>query len=144
MARAIAKYTVSAEGRDKGNTYIITEMPPRAGHAWACRALFALGAAGADLGNIDVSAGMAGVAAVGFQAFIGGISADAALPLLDELMTCVTVNHGAAERALVDSDIEEIMTIFSLQKEVFMLHAAPFTRGVPSTSESAATPATAG
>lgn len=140
MARTIANYTVTADGRDKGKKFIITEMAPRVGHRWACRALLAMGAAGADIAGLSASSGMAGVASLGFQAFIGGINPDTAQELLDELLTCVTVNHGSMERALIEDDIDEIMTIFSLQKEVFMLHVVPFTSAAPSTSVSTGVP----
>lgn len=145
MARAVEIYK-GATLRDAGKTFVITEMSARAGHEWACRALFAMGAAGADLPDNIAQSGMAGLAVMGLNAFMGGISFDLAKPLLDELLTCVTINHDpsnpATERKLmVDTDIEEISTLFSLQKAVFLLHTRPFTSGVQSTSALAETQA---
>jgi hypothetical protein len=47
-------------------------------------------------------------------------------PLLDELLTCVEFMPDPARpevvRSLIDDDIEEVATIFKLQKEVLALH----------------------
>lgn len=140
MARLVETFT-GATGRDAGKTFIITEMPPRAGHDWACRALFCMGSAGAQIPDNIAQAGIAGLAVMGLNAFMGGINPDQAKPLLDELLTCVRINHDpgnkATERSLmVDIDIEEIATIFSLQKAAFLLHTRPFTSAAQSTSDS--------
>jgi hypothetical protein len=50
---------------------------------------------------------------------------------MDELMECVQIlpNPERPEivRQLIDEDIEEVLTIFKLQKEVLMLHLGFFT-----------------
>ncbi len=140
MARIVEKYTVTVEGRDKGKTFTLTEMPAMAGHKWACRALFALGAAGATIPDNLANTGMAGLAVMGVDAFIGGLSFELAEPLMDDLMRCVTINPDPSrpetERPVrVDSDIEEIQTIFSLQKAVFTMHTRPFILGGNPTTE---------
>lgn len=142
MARTVETFT-QASGRDKGKTFVITEMSARAGHKWACRALFAMGASGASIPDGIAQAGMSGLAVMGLNAFMQGIPFEMAEPLLDELLSCVTINHepsnpGLERKLMIDTDVEEITTLFSLQKAAFLLHTRPFTSGVQSISESAA------
>jgi len=124
MARKQITYTAQ-DGRDKGKQFIITEMAARPAHKWATRALFALINGGADIPENVKEMGMAGIAAVGLKA-LNKISIDAAEPLLDELLMCVTVmpdpNKPQVIRALFDEDVEEPATYFKLQKEVLVLH----------------------
>jgi len=113
------------DGRDKGKAFIITEMAARPAHKWATRALFALISGGVDIPESVAEMGMAGLAAIGLQS-LNGISVEKAEPLLDELLTCVSVMPDPRKpevvRALFDEDIEEPMTYFKLQKEVLILH----------------------
>ena len=147
MARIVKTITIAAEGRDKGKTFILTEMPPRVGHKWATRALFAMLNSGADIPDNVMSSGMAGIAMMGGRA-LTLIPAEAAEPLLEQLLDGIRINYEPTkshmERDINDSDIEEIATLFLLQKEVFLMHTEPFTKGVKSTSvstpEQAATP----
>lgn len=124
MARKQITYTAQ-DGRDKGKKFIITEMGARPAHKWATRALFALIGGGVEIPDSVSDMGMAGLAEVGMQS-LNGISAEKAEPLLDELLTCVTVmpdqNRPEVVRALFDEDVEEPVTYFKLQKEVLMLH----------------------
>jgi len=145
MARNVETFTATA-GRDNGKTFIITEMSARAAHKWATRALLCMGGAAGDIPGLMAKSGVAGLAVVGLKAFMQGIPVDQAEPLLDELLSCITVNHDptnpAMERKLmVDLDVEEVATIFSLQKAAFMLHTRPFTSAIQSTSESEASEA---
>jgi hypothetical protein len=140
MARIVETFTADA-GRDKGKVFILTEMSPRAGHDWACRALFCMGAAGAKISDHIAKSGLSGLAFMGLDAFMGGINPETGRALLDELLNCVTINHvpenpAMARKLFIDDDIEEIATIFNLQKAVFMLHTAPFTSAVRSISDS--------
>lgn len=142
MARNVETFTATA-GRDKGKTFIITEMPARAAHKWATRALLCMGGAAAEIPGLMANSGVAGLAVVGLKAFMQGIPYEQAEPLMDELLACVTINHEPANPALerklmIDADIEEVETIFSLQKAAFMLHTRPFTSAIQSTSESVA------
>lgn len=125
MARKILKYKVTDAGRDQGKVFLITEMPARSGHAWATRALFAVMNGGVEIPDNIASAGFAGIAAIGIKA-LGHVAVDVAEPLLNELMQCVEVipDPGKPEvtRSLIDDDIEEVATIFLLQKEVLALH----------------------
>lgn len=138
MARKILTLKIEAAGRDNGKAFVITEMPARAAHSWATRALFAVMNAGIEIPDDLTTAGMAGIAAVGLAA-LGRINAAVAELLLNELLSCVAImpNPGnpAITRALIDDDIEEVATIFRLQKEALMLHVDFFTAASPPTSE---------
>ena len=122
--RKTITYTAE-DGRDKGKQFIITEMAARPAHKWATRALFALINGGVEIPEDVAEMGMAGIAAIGLRA-LNGISVEKAEPLLDELLTCVTVLPDPSKpnvvRALFDEDVEEPATYFKLQKEVLVLH----------------------
>lgn len=138
MARHVKTYTVEKSNRDKGKSFVITEMPPRAGHAWATKALFAMLNSGVEIPDELAQQGWAGLAVVG----LGGLSRipyAVAGPMLDELFDCVQIKLDRSTRALVDEDVEEIPTLFELQKEVLTLHISPFTSGDNRTSESSPT-----
>jgi hypothetical protein len=137
MARKVLKYKVTDIGRDAGKVFVITEMPARKGHQWATRALFAVMNAGVEIPDNIASAGFAGIAAIGLKA-LGKVPAYAAEPLLDELLACVEImpDPGRPEvtRGLIDDDMEEVKTIFMLQKEVLNLHVTFFMDAAQSTT----------
>lgn len=133
MARKEATVTITAEGRDKGKVFSLTELPADQGEEWAMRALFAMMNAGVDIPENLMSAGLAGIAALGIKS-LTKINYDAAKPLLDEMFTCIKIRPSQnVVRDLVDSDIEEVATRFLLRKEVLMLHIDFFTDAAPST-----------
>ena len=138
MARKILTLKIEAAGRDAGKAFVITEMPARAAHSWATRALFAALNGGVEIPDDLASAGMAGIAAVGLAA-LGRINAAVAEPMLNELLACVaympTPGNPAITRPLIDDDIEEVATLFRLQKEALMLHVDFFTAASRPTSE---------
>lgn len=136
MARKEKLATVTAEGRDKGKNFLISEMSPRDGERWATRALLAFGRAGhgempegyqEDLER----SGMAGIAAIGIRA-LTSIRFEDAEPLLDEMMQCVAfvpdvtkidqMTRRPIVRGLIEGDIEEIATMLFLRSEVLELH----------------------
>lgn len=125
MARKVKTLTIDSEGRDKGKVFVITEMAARAAHAWATRALFAVMNGGVDIPENILQAGFAGIAAVGVKA-LGNVHVDQAQPLLDELFACVQALPDPSKpnitRSLVDTDTEEVSTLFKLQMEVLALH----------------------
>lgn len=136
MARKTITYRVSDEGRDKGKVFLITEMGARPAHRWASRALFAVMNAGVDIDDGVLDAGFAGIAAVGLGA-LGKVPFEKAEPLMDELLLCVEFvdpTKPDIRRPLFENDLEEVKTIFLLQKEVFSMHVSPFMSGVKSTS----------
>jgi hypothetical protein len=125
MARKILKLKITDEGRDLGKTFVLTEFAARKGHQWATRAIFGIMNAGITIPDNIATAGFAGIAAIGVKA-LGNVPAHVAEPLLDELLTCVEFMPDSARpevvRSLIDDDIEEVATIFKLQKEVLALH----------------------
>ncbi|MGF6604574.1 hypothetical protein P3T23_009330 [Paraburkholderia sp. GAS448] len=118
-------YTVSAEGRDHGKVFQLTEMPADQAEKWAIRVLLALGRAGIDLPPGIEREGMAAMARVGLEALMR-IDFHDAEPLLDEMMGCVRFQPNPADpkvvRALIADDIEEVATRVLLRREVFRLH----------------------
>jgi hypothetical protein len=125
MARRTSTLTITSEGRDTGKTFLITEMPASQAERWAERLLFALGRSGADIPADVLGSGFAGVAAIGLRAF-AGLPWDLAEPLLQEMFTCVAIRPDPARpqvtRALVESDIEEVLTRLQIRDEVINLH----------------------
>lgn len=138
---------IDDEGRDKGKRFRITELPAMQGAKWAMRALFALGNAGIEVPAELAGRGMASIAYFGAQV-LQKMRAEDAEPLLDEMMGCVQIlpdpRHPTVIRPLImngtGDDIEEMATIFRLQKDAIGLHLDFFIRGTPSTGETPETP----
>lgn len=142
MARRIQAIKIEAEGRDKGKEFILTEMPCEQGERWALRALLALTNTGAAVPEEALSAGMAGLAAVGIEA-LGMLQADRVQPLLDELWpSCVQYVHSAKvpPRQPMAGDIEEISTRMRIYRELLKLHTGFSLPVVTPTSESEVAP----
>ena len=118
---------IDKEGRDKGKTFKITEMPAMKAEKWATRALLALLHSGIEVPDDAANAGLAGIAAMGIAAF-AGLKWQDADPLLEEMMTCVQIIPDASNPMVVRpimemaDDIEEVSTLFFLRKEVLELH----------------------
>jgi hypothetical protein len=141
--RKTATITITDPGRDAGKIYILTEMPAMQAEKWAARALLALSKGGVEIPEDIANAGLAGVATLGMKAF-GGMSFADAEPLMDEMFECVKIQPGENPnivRALVESDIEEIMTRVSLRKAIFELHVNFSLPGVQSKSTPETPPA---
>lgn len=132
MARKSSSVTITAEGRDKGKTFFLSELPATEGERWAMRALSAIARSGIEVPADIASAGMAGIAAVGIRALMG-VQFDEAEPLIHEMMGCVQFvpdpGQPLVRRALAEAgpdgegaDIEEIATLLHLRSEVVALH----------------------
>lgn len=132
MSRKTALVSISAEGRDHGKTFVLTEMPAHQAEKWAYRAILALTKTGLDIPDDVRRDGMAGIARLGLDA-LGRIRFNdrddpslSAESLLDEMFTCVRIrpsdNNPDFLRNLVDNDIEEVATRVKLRGEVFSLH----------------------
>lgn len=141
MARKTLTYEITDNNRDKGKRFLITEMAPRIGHAWATRVLFGIMNSGVDMPDEWLNGGMAGVAKAGFRA-LGSIRPEIGIPLMEELLTCVQAMPNPADPTMLrndwDADVEEPTSIFKLQYEVFKLCTGFSMPAVKSTSESAA------
>jgi hypothetical protein len=132
MPRKTLTYTVTDEGRDKGKVFILTEMPASQAERWALRALSALAASGVDVPDDIATAGLAGVARLGVQAF-GGLPWEKAEPLIEEMFKCISIlpdpSKPGVTRVLIEDDIEEVATRLKLRIELFKLHMSFFPRG---------------
>lgn len=133
--------TITAEGRDKGKSFLIKEMPARRGEDWAARALLAVADAGINIGDIDPASGLAGLAVAGLRA-LKSVSFDTLEPLMNEMMLCVRIMPDPAHPELIrdlidrgqdDDDIEEVATRVELRREVFEIHTGFSLPGVRST-----------
>ena len=123
--------TITAEGRDKGKSYLITEMPAMQAEKWAAKALLALSRSGVEIEDETLQMGAAAVLAAGLTAFRRMNFADAE-PLLDEMMSCVAfvpdrtridpVANAPLTRPLFPDDIEEVATLLTLRGEVVEIH----------------------
>jgi len=134
MARKKVTVTIDTEGRDKGKSFVITEMSAWDAEEWAGRALFAMMNAGVDIPEGIASSGLAGVAAMGISA-LTKVSFEAAKPLLNQMMECVKIQPSpSVTREVITDDIEEVSTLLQLRKEVLNLHISFFTEGGASTS----------
>ena len=124
MARKTATVTIDADGRDQGKLFFLTEMATTKADKWATRFLLAV-SKGVEIPEGIAQSGIAGVAAVGFGA-LGRLEFSDAEPLLDALMACVEIipdpSRPMVKRYLVEDDIEEVITLLRLRKELFELH----------------------
>ncbi|MDN7913679.1 hypothetical protein [Burkholderia cepacia] len=101
---------------------------------WATRALFAVMSCGVEIPEDILGAGLAGVAALGVRS-LNKVPFELAKPLFDEMMGCVEFEFDAREggaRALIDDDIEEVVTRVKLRKVVLDLHIEGFLGAVQS------------
>jgi hypothetical protein len=133
--RKQAIVTIDARGRDKGKTFLLTELPTADSEEWAGRALFALMNAGVDIPENIAEAGLAGLMAMGVKA-ITKLPFEMAKPLLDKMMECVQIQPSPTViRPLISDDIEEVSTMFKLRKEIWNLHTDFFTDAGQSTPD---------
>lgn len=136
MARKTKAVQITAEGRDKGKTFWITEMDALRAEKWAARALLAFAKSGrSDMPEDLQAGGAAALVRVGLIA-LTGLDFEDAEPLMDEMLGCIQYVPDASK---VDqftklpitrpvtwdgdaADIDEPMTIVFLRNEVIELH----------------------
>lgn len=119
--RHTSEVKIDAEGRDKGKTFVITEMAASKAERWAIRALLVLAKSGVDVGD-PRRGGMAEVAVAGLQSLPHLDIADVD-PLMQEMFDCIQIKESeTVTRKLVEEDIEEVMTRIQLRVEVFSIH----------------------
>lgn len=126
MARKTKAVTIEAEGRDKGKTYLLTEMPVHQAEKWAARALLAISSAGGDVNPTEGTAGFGG----SLFSSLSKVPWGTAEGLLDEMMGCIQFSPSLGiYRKLTEGqdDIEEVKTLFTLRKEILGLHFDFFT-----------------
>ena len=141
MARK-TKTLVIDSGRDKGKSFLITEMPVTRADKWANTALLAMLRGGVDVGNvnfgliadtisvgdapkIDPMGGMLELARITI-AGLGNVTETVGQELLDQLINdCAQViSSGGVVRQMlsIDDEIEDLKTLWMLRKESFLLH----------------------
>lgn len=137
MARKMVTYTEQAEGRDKGKTFVLTEMSASQSERWAIRAFLALAQSGVEIPDSVASSGFAGLFQIGTDA-LAKIPFSIAEPLLDEMWSCVQIMPNVAQpgvvRGLIEDDIEEIATRIKLRAQTLKLHSGFLSAGDTSTS----------
>lgn len=127
MPRHTKRITVTAEGRDKGKTFLITELAADQAERWAIRAFLGLIQSGVDVSPETLQGGMAAFAALGIRA-LGGITWEILEPLLDEMWTCVEFQPTHSKLPSqsisdgINSQIEEVQTRLALRVAVLELH----------------------
>jgi len=143
MARRTKEVVITDDGRDKGKRFFLTEMSATQAEWWAVRVCAALVRAGIDIPDNIQEAGLAGLAAVALNTLAHLNHADAR-GLMDEMMECIQISpdpaHPQVHRALIEDDIEEVLTRVTLKREVLELHLGFSLRAAPSTSDAGAPP----
>lgn len=155
MARHTKVVTITAPGRDKGKTFVVTEMSAWQGVRFSMRALLALSRGGIEVppgmfeqGWIGLAAMMPYVIVVGLRALHGAQWAEVE-PLVNELAECIkfqppgTGTNPEMQQALFpdpNSQFEEQATYFYLLREVAQLHLGFSLADALSTSEQTPSP----
>lgn len=126
MARKTLRVTITDEGRDKGKTFVLSELPADQAERWFIRALLGLAQSGADISPEQMAGGASAFAALGVQA-LGGIAWPTLEPLLDEMFDCIACQVAAnvplqSITPGINSQIEEVRTRFLLRVAVLELH----------------------
>ena len=125
--RKTETYTVESDGRDKGKTFLLTEMPATKAEDWAIRAMLALGAANVEIPEGALQLGMAALAEIGLKKLFA-IDAAQMRPLLAELMECVKFVPNPqkpqveVKYPMFETQVEEVKTLLSLKWQVLKLH----------------------
>ena len=143
MARKTEKVVITAENRDKGKTYLITEMSAFVAAKWARRALLSINTSMLEIswlrnllttdenGKLSLSRiadlEMAGVAAIGVLNLFSSIPPDVMDALNDDMLSCCEFIPapnlpGRPVIEQVEGDIEEPSTIITLQAAAIGLH----------------------
>ena len=121
----IPEFPAPCRNRDKGKTFVLTEMSARKAEKWASRVYFAIANARVPIPEGIEASGIIGLAVIGLRAFESLRYQDAE-PLLDEMFDCVTIRPDPTnpniERPLVENDTEEVATLLYLRQEIFSLH----------------------
>lgn len=123
---------ITAEGRDKGKLFVLTEMPAAQAEKWAARAFLTLGRAGVTVPDEIRGQGMIGLAILGIKALSSVVFRDPMDPslgaeaLMDEMFACVAYCPDQANRGYtrtpVGTDIEEVVTRLKLRDDLWLLH----------------------
>jgi hypothetical protein len=126
-AIAVVPELPGTRNRDLGKIFKLTEWPAARAERWALSMILAANRGAGELPTSIAGIGMEGIAIIGINTFLrGNISKDELLPLLDELLECVTVvrdkKHPDVATPLMEDEIAEVATRMWLRGEVLSLH----------------------
>ena len=125
MARKKAEVTITADGRDQGKVFILTEMPADQAEKLAVKVFLALSRSGVDLPEEVKGQGIVGLAVLGLKV-LTMVKAEDAFEIMDEMFSCVQFRPDPSNvgysRAPMPEDIEEVATRFSLRADIWKLH----------------------
>lgn len=137
MPRKELRVTITAEGRDKGKVFVLSEMPADQAERWFLRLVLALANAGAKVPEEVLFAGAAGFAemlptlrnslVVGMRA-LQGLDYQSVRPLLDEMVPFIKWQPPGVGMPVqdifpgVNAQIEEVSTWIRLRFELIQLH----------------------
>ncbi len=124
MSLKTKQITITAEGRDQGKVFLITEKPAGVAEKWGWRAYLAMARAGLEVPPEIAALGLPGLMLVGLRALSQTRWEDAE-PLLDEMMDCVRLaigDAGVTRPPTLPGDIWEWSTFHTLRMEVVELH----------------------
>lgn len=144
MSRKNQRLVITADNRDKGKAFVLTEMPADQGERVANRIIFALLNTGAAIPEEALGAGWAALAAVGIQA-VGLLRSETVQAILDEVWpACVRYDHTGLKPgstvglqeiiAGVNSQIEEVGTRYAIHAALWKLHTGFSMPELPPTS----------
>lgn len=124
--RKVNRLVIEDEGRDKGKTFVLTEMDAYSGQRWATRVLMALGSGGLYLDPEKLSGGFAAIATFALSALLRA-DTDKIQDLLDEMLACAKYEHSPKQplqaiEAGPRCCVEEIKTFMILHRALFTLH----------------------
>lgn len=147
MPRKEKTIVIATDGRDKGKMFHITELSSSQSEAWATRALFTMMNCGVEVPDDLLSAGLAGIAAIGIKS-LSKVPYEMAKPLFDEMMDCVAFVPDPKQPAvrlgragvgpMTEDSIEEVSTRLQLRRAVLDLHMDFFLAAARSKQEAAA------
>ncbi|MGN6312850.1 MAG: hypothetical protein ACTHMO_03710 [Rhodanobacteraceae bacterium] len=128
MARKTCRVLIDAEGRDKGKTFVLTELPALDIERWTVRLVLALGKNGVSLPGVQADSGFAGIAGV-LWALLAQITPDEAEALMAVMLEGLQIDEGKLTRNIVADDIEEAETLLRIRLAWVDLHAGFFAKG---------------
>lgn len=138
MARHTKSITITDDNRDKGKTFLLTELASYDAEMWVWKLIPVLSAVGFTVDDNVLKGGFAAIAAMGAAAILR-MPYEVTKSLLDEMLACIGYVHNPAhapQPIYLDAkcQIEEISTWFQLRKAVLELHTDPLKAAGASTS----------
>lgn len=128
MARKTCRVVVEEEGRDKGKTFVVTELPALDIERWTVRLVLALGKNGVNLPGVQTDSGFAGIAGI-LWALMAQVSPQEAEALMATMLEGLKIDEGKIVRDVVQDDIEEPETLLTIRMAWVELHAGFFKKG---------------